>query len=84
MTSAGGEEGARRDIRPVLERFEAWLSEHAPDYLAGLAPGLDDGAIAAHAAASPWDLPEEVAALYRWRDGDAAERAAQEEEGRSR
>jgi cell wall assembly regulator SMI1 len=61
---------ARRVTR-ALERFEAWLAEHAPDYLAGLAPGRTDFADAEAALGRP--LPRELRALYAWRDGDRKE-----------
>ncbi|NOJ79609.1 SMI1/KNR4 family protein [Myxococcus xanthus] len=58
---------ARRVTR-ALARFEAWLAEHVPHYLAGLAPGRTDFVDAEVTLGRP--LPRELRALYAWRDGD--------------
>lgn len=67
LTALDDARRARRVTR-ALARFEAWLTEHAPDYLAGLAPGRTDFADAEVALGRP--VPREVRALYAWRDGD--------------
>ncbi|MEC7521410.1 MAG: SMI1/KNR4 family protein [Myxococcota bacterium] len=56
-------------LEAVLERLERALAQTAPDYLASLAPGVDDAALDAVEAELGVSLPATVRALYRWRDG---------------
>jgi cell wall assembly regulator SMI1 len=53
----------------VLARFEAALQKHAPDSLQHLQPGLSTETIAELERAGGFQLPEEMRALYRWRNG---------------
>jgi hypothetical protein len=56
--------------RSALERLERLLDEHHPALLAQLEPGLDDAAVEElRRALAPMLLPEQVEAIYRWRNG---------------
>lgn len=54
-----------------LQRFEATLRDHTPEGLASLRPGLADDEIEQLEREYGIRLTEELAALYRWRDGAA-------------
>ncbi len=48
---------------PWLDRLERWLAANRPEYLARLRPGAPGDSVTL--------LPPGLAALYRWRDGQA-------------
>ena len=52
-----------------IARIDGWLTEHRPEYYAGLNPGVDDAALDAFAAQFDVVLPEAFRQLYRWRNG---------------
>ena len=62
-----------RRMRSVLGRFEDWLNEHDKEFLGKLQPGLTDARITEITAALGIELPPEVRALYRWRNGEPGE-----------
>lgn len=55
----------------LVVRLEGWLRERRPAYLARLEPGASGEQIRALERAVGAGLPEEFAALYRWRDGQS-------------
>jgi cell wall assembly regulator SMI1 len=55
----------------LLARFEAVLTQHAPNVLAAMQPGLSDGQIDALESQYAFKLPPDLRALYRWRNGTA-------------
>ena len=57
----------------VVERFARWLWSNSPKVLDELAPGLSDDAIAGFEKQLGVTLPDSLRALYRWRNGNAAE-----------
>lgn len=56
-------------IDDAIAALETALAQHAPQTLANLNPGLTDDEIDAALAGTGLALPEELRALYRWRDG---------------
>lgn len=53
-----------------LLRYERWLAEHRPDYLASLQPGLSD--FTAWESELERTLPASFKALYSWRNGSTS------------
>jgi len=49
-------------MREILQRLDQWLSTHRPDFVAGLAPGVE-------IPASFGDVPDAARAWFRWHDG---------------
>lgn len=60
---------ANESMDEALGRFEAALREHAPDTLQHLQPGLSAERIADLERAGGIQLPDDLRALYRWRNG---------------
>jgi cell wall assembly regulator SMI1 len=58
-------------MREGIVRLETWLQAHRPDYLAALAAGATDEEFAAFERTVGRQLPSELAALYRWHNGQA-------------
>lgn len=58
-------------MNDLIQRFEAWLRENRPDYLAHLRPGADDAALDNFESTFSLRLPEDFRAFYRWRDGQS-------------
>ena len=59
------------DVAIAISRFERALGKYAPEVLGALQPGLSDGQIAAIMTNYGLLLTEDLAALYRWRNGSA-------------
>lgn len=60
----------RLSIHRAIARFEAVVSSGWPNEFEQLLPGLDDEGIQRlNHAVAPYVLPEQVEALYRWRNG---------------
>lgn len=57
----------------LLGRYEAKLADEAPNVLTALQPGLSDEEIDALEAQYGVTLPPDLRALYRWRNGTAAD-----------
>ncbi|AMV20294.1 SMI1/KNR4 family protein [Planctomyces sp. SH-PL14] len=53
----------------LLGEYEAFLTAEAPAALAALQPGLDDAAIERLETEHAFQLPDDLRALYRWRNG---------------
>lgn len=61
------------DIDGALARFESVMGSRHPDWVAQLRPGLDDAGVdRLRLAVAPFEVPRQVEALYRWRDGGDA------------
>ncbi len=59
----------RAKIHDTLERLERWLREHQPAFLAAMRPGATDTELDDLERAIGRQLPDDVRAFYRWRDG---------------
>ncbi len=59
----------------ALERIRAWWMQHDPRVAEALLPGLDSRAITEKTSRLPFRLPEEVYALYGWRNGTGSDLA---------
>jgi len=57
------------DLETTWSRVEAWLSQHAPQALAALRPGADDGALAELERLLGQPLPKELSQLLALHDG---------------
>lgn len=55
----------------LLAKYEAFLTADAPAALAALQPGLEDAAIERLETEHAFRLPNDLRALYRWRNGEA-------------
>ncbi|AFY80210.1 SMI1/KNR4 family protein [Oscillatoria acuminata] len=53
----------------ALERIMNWLKKHQPEYADSFLPGLTSSEIQAVEAEFGYKLPEEIYALYQWRNG---------------
>ncbi len=53
----------------ALEKIMNWLKKHQPEYAASFLPGLTSSEIEAAEAEFGYKLPEEIYALYQWRNG---------------
>jgi len=53
----------------LLDRLQSTLQKHAPMVLTNLYPGLSEAQLIAFEAEGGLQLPEEMRALYRWRNG---------------
>lgn len=49
-------------MREILQRLDRWLGTHRPDFVAGLAPGVE-------IPAASGDVSDAVRAWFRWHDG---------------
>jgi cell wall assembly regulator SMI1 len=71
--SPGRMPGSVGDVEAALVRFEDALRANAPDVLAALRPGLSDEEIRSSERRWRIRLTDDLRALYRWRDGSAAD-----------
>jgi cell wall assembly regulator SMI1 len=56
-------------LTETLERILVWMKKNNPVVAAALKPGLTKSEIADKVSSLPFQLPEEVIALYQWRNG---------------
>lgn len=61
------------ELTQALNRIMTWLSENQPSFAASFLPGLTNEQIHAAVKHLPFELPEEIYELYRWRNGTEAE-----------
>jgi len=52
-----------------LNRIMNWLQQYQPEFAASFLPGLNDEKIQELTKNLPYQLPEEIHELYRWRNG---------------
>ncbi|MGB3757344.1 MAG: SMI1/KNR4 family protein [Rivularia sp. (in: cyanobacteria)] len=57
------------ELTQALNRIMTWLSENQPSFAASFLPGLTNEQIHAAVQHLPFELPEEIYELYRWRNG---------------
>src|SRR4051812_6915784 len=58
-----------KPVNQILDELEAAMKAKAPTLLENLRPGLTSDAITALERQSGIQLPEDIRALYRWRNG---------------
>jgi cell wall assembly regulator SMI1 len=56
-------------IEQLLQRWERWIAENLPAAIDTLRPGASDEAITEFEREVVFDLPDDVRAWFRWRDG---------------
>ena len=60
------------ELTQALNRIMAWLSANQPSFANSFLPGLTNEQIQAAVKYIPFELPEEIYELYRWRNGTEA------------
>jgi cell wall assembly regulator SMI1 len=70
-------------VDELLGRLDRWLAAHRADYYARLQPGATAQQVAEAERALGFTFPRSLAALYRWRDGQASNHFASFQHNRS-
>ena len=69
-------------VTDLLERLEAWLRMHRPQYLEALQLGASESVLIAFEARFQLELPSSFKALYRWRNGQSPDNSSSLQDNR--